>query len=1216
MTRATARSSASAAGSPSAADRRSRPRAVSDLLPRRPYPGLRPFEKAEWPIFRGRDRLIQDILTILADNHFVSVIGPSGSGKSSLVRAGVLATLERRHSRVGVRWRTGTMRPGASPLWSMADGMLRSLRPDLVTADGELPAAEVARLRVLIDASDDGLARVAQEFGLEEDENFLLLVDQFEEIFRYRSDAEDPERTRLIEVLLAVANSKPSGLYIITTMRSEYLGDCARFKGLAETLNETHYLLPRMTEDELRQAIIEPAELKNGRIEDALIERLLNDIRGQEDQLPILQHTLLWMWIQEEERQEQEHPAGDRAIELGLADYEQLEPGRRRGQAEHVKNALSRHGNRILDGMSPEERRVAEIMFRRMVEVEEHSNRLRRPTQCGTVARLAEIPLEVVQRVVDAFRADDASFIYVNRQRIADDTSIDIMHESLIRQWDTLDQWVRSEKASCEVYQDLCRAAHRMQEGQGALLSGLALSRAQHWLDEQQPTRLWARRYGGDFDAAIRFLADSEEAEEERQRQAKAAEEAARRQEEERRRLQNELEQQALRGRLEEQTKLAQQRRRFTHWATGAALVAGVVAAIAGSGFLYWHHKAVSLANQVADEALVTANAASFWSRLQLFGDPLKPEDVASLWDLAREDERVRVAFVRQLANDRWLLRRFGFNPQPVARAVGLPWPDEAREIAKQSLAHVASNQFDPSTADLFELITYTRALAALQQVLDPALAEAATQKIANAINGLAREEPLTDRQLWALAETVGVFSGRLDPEMIDVARERLHREITTPAPGGASGQSARAISRAIEVMAPELDDSERLQALRDLAPLLGQEIDSWSAKSIPRTVSSLLGMVDPAEAPELLSALPPAIARAAMAKSDRESSYLLPLMQLSETLGTSDDEELVTAFARTLAAQLALPNEPRQRAALARAAVPLLARSGGDAPALVSTVAATTLIPEQAGGGLDTAHRTLLRQAALRALQQALAAPDGKPRESSSQAALELIEVDWKAQSSRDDQMAKAPEENRAAGSLDQDGQAQSLPGATPNPYRRAAQVRLAAMLAPSLPSEVANRASADLRAMVPDTEDYLTRDAIARALTALAPKLSDPERAEALLAAKLALAKTGSREEATVWADAIAALLPADPRAATAEIVGALKYPTATEAPTDVLLAGLAKPWPEEHKTIAGRTLPDLEVVDWLEAHLPDGYGIADPRLLPKGLTFEHADTGPDPG
>jgi hypothetical protein len=307
-----------------------------------------------------------------------------------------------------------------------------------------------------------------------------------------------------------------------------------------------------MTEAELRQAIIAPAGLKDGEVENALIDRLLEDLRGQEDQLPILQHTLLWMWIQEEERLERDGAAGVAAIQLGLADYEELEPGRHGEKDENVKNALSRHGNKILEAMPAEERNVSEIMFRRLVEVEEHSNRLRRPTRCGTVARLAQVSLDVVQRVVNAFRAEDASFIYASRRRVTDDTSIDIMHESLIRQWDTLDRWVRRERASYEVYSDLCRAAQRMGEGVGTLLMGLALSRAQHWRDEEQPTCLWARRYGKDFDAAMRFLTDSEEAEVQRLRALKEAEETARRQEEERLRLAYELEQQRLRSQLDE----------------------------------------------------------------------------------------------------------------------------------------------------------------------------------------------------------------------------------------------------------------------------------------------------------------------------------------------------------------------------------------------------------------------------------------------------------------------------------------------------------------------------------------------------------------------------------------------------------------------------------------------------------------------------------------
>ena len=150
---------------------------------------------------------------------------------------------------------------------------------------------------------------------------------------------------------------------------------------------------------------------------------------------------------------------------------------------------------------------------------------------------------------------------------------------------------------------------------------------------------------------------------------------------------------------------------------------------------------------------------------------------------------------------------------------------------------------------------------------------------------------------------------------------------------------------------------------------------------------------------------------------------------------------------------------------------------------------------------------------------------------------------------------------------------------------------------------------AAADLLDLLARTEDYLAREAIARALAALAPKLPATDRAQALPAAKLALAKTGSAEEATAWARAIAALLPAEPSAATTEIVEALKYPTATEAPSDVLVAALAHVWPEEYKAIAGRTLPDPIVLDWLEQRLPTDQRLTDPPRRPAGLKLAGA-------
>ncbi len=1086
------------------------------------------------------------------------------------------------------------MRPGAAPLWSMADGMLRSLRPDLVASDGELPAAEVARLRVLIDASEDGLAKVAQDVGLEEDENFLLLVDQFEEIFRYRSDHEDPERTRLIEVLLAVAKDKPSGIYIITTMRSEYLGDCARFKGLAEALNETHYLLPRMSEEELRQAIIEPAELKNGRIEDALIERLIDDIRGQEDQLPILQHTLLWMWIQEEERQEQEGLAAGAGIQLGLADYEQLEAGRRGRKAENVKNALSRHGDRILKRMSSEERRVAEIMFRRMVEVEEHSARLRRPTRCGTVAKLAEVPLDVVQRVVDAFRAEDASFLYANRQRVADDTSIDIMHESLIRQWDTLDRWVRREKASCEVYQDLCRSARRMQDGQGALLTGLALSRAQHWLHEEQPTRLWARRYGGDFDAAITFLMDSEEAEEAVRREQQAAEEAARRQEEERVRLQNELEQQALRARLERQALR-------TQLALAAAVVGGILTAVATGTSWYAYDQKVR-ADAAAEQARTEATRADLEAQkareeaaradarggrdqgeLVVVPPPAAARSSArggrdgSLGSGARRRERSRPVCA-PARGDRVLLGRFGFNPLPLARAVGLKWPEAARQTAQQRVADVATDKFDLEAVDPFELMTYVRAVLALAR-RDYPIPDATKKKIDAAIRNLTGQVPDT-KSLWALAQITDAVDETVTPQVIvapetlEAARDTLRDAIVSAKPNENRFLDL-AVSRAIEVMAPYLGPSERAAALGHQLALLGKQVDTPWAPITPRALLALLPTLEPGEAPDMPTTLLHAVEVTAASKSD--TSYMLALMQVFEMYSRTPDKAAGAALGQALVEKF--KSDPELQGVLARAAIPLAEQRGDGAPALVPYMA------EAIFGRANSADVE-------NQLMQALLSPDGDRRKAASEAVVPVLLDEWSS-----NWPTTTASNNRS------------------DLYRWAAQARLMAALAPSLSSaratDTMNGALLVLNRL--GQPDYVAREAMARALEALAPVLPETARATALSPAKAALAGTGSREEAIAWTRAIIALLPADRDAFTQGVVEVLKYPTAAGAPTEALLAALASRWPGEG-ALKGKNLADKAVLDWLEAHLPDGQSLSAPPPRPAGL--ETAEAGPEPG
>ena len=197
---------------------------------------------------------------------------------------------------------------------------------------------------------------------------------------------------------------------------------------------------------------------------------------------------------------------------------------------------------------------------------------------------------------------------------------------------------------------------------------------------------------------------------------------------------------------------------------------------------------------------------------------------------------------------------------------------------------------------------------------LDKALADAATQNIARAINGLAEEGELTDG-MSALAEMVG-FLASARAGSNPGGPDRLRREIATATSEDQDDWRRRGLGRAIEVTARHLSKEERLQAVRYLAPLLGQGIDSRSAKSIPRVLGALLPLLDADQALEVAVAVPPAIRRAAVAKADQSGAYLLSLVQVVETLASIGDQGTLAAFGQALAEQLG-NQTTRQHAAL-----------------------------------------------------------------------------------------------------------------------------------------------------------------------------------------------------------------------------------------------------------------------------------------------------------
>lgn len=273
-----------------------------------PYPGLRPFKFEESYLFFGREGQSEDLLRRLERNHFVAVVGTSGSGKSSLVRAGLLPLLSSGFMpNTGANWRIAIFRPGNSPIHNLAYALVHPEQ-----AEGAPPAKESKQLDVgitetILRRSAVGLLDFADSRELATGENLLVVVDQFEELFRFKKDSgiekSEDEAAAFVKLFLEATRDKSEHVYVIITMRSDFLGDCSQFRDLPEAINDGQYLIPRLSRDQLRQVIESPAKVHGVELSPALVTNLLNAIGDDQDQLPVLQHSLMRTWDKWAERE-------------------------------------------------------------------------------------------------------------------------------------------------------------------------------------------------------------------------------------------------------------------------------------------------------------------------------------------------------------------------------------------------------------------------------------------------------------------------------------------------------------------------------------------------------------------------------------------------------------------------------------------------------------------------------------------------------------------------------------------------------------------------------------------------------------------------------------------------------------------------------------------------------------------------------------------------
>ncbi|MBV7334067.1 SUMF1/EgtB/PvdO family nonheme iron enzyme [Chloroflexi bacterium TSY] len=433
-----------------------------------PYKGLHFFDVDDSVLFFGREQLTAKLIARLWDKRFLAVIGASGSGKSSVVRAGVVPALKRglklangRHPpKSSPDWQYHIIKPTARPLKAVSASLTRG--SESVTAQATLMDDMMQDARSLDLFASRLLADLAAD-------HLLLVVDQFEELFTLCKTP--TERKAFVDNLLMAA--QPDGVMtVIIALRADFYHRCAEFDDLRTALTNSQEYMGAMIEQELRTAIEKPANANNWVFEAGLVDVMLDDVGDEPGALPLLSLALLETWKNRHGRT------------LTFSGYY---------KAGGVKGAIATQADMVFNALSPNEQAVARNIFVRLTELGEGSEDTRRRVAREELLSKNQ-DAETVNKVLTTL--SDARLITV------DQGEVEVAHEALIREWPTLRLWLEDDREGLRIHRRLTEAAtewHRSGRKQGDLSRGTRLNQA---LD-------WARTHGNDMNSLEQAFLDA-----------------------------------------------------------------------------------------------------------------------------------------------------------------------------------------------------------------------------------------------------------------------------------------------------------------------------------------------------------------------------------------------------------------------------------------------------------------------------------------------------------------------------------------------------------------------------------------------------------------------------------------------------------------------------------------------------------------------------------
>ena len=518
-----------------------------------PFRGLAAFREQDAPFFFGREQFTGRLLTAMHQRPLVVLAGSSGSGKSSVVFAGLVSCL-----RSAGDWRLADFRPGTQPFQALAAAILPVISPQLTETDRLLEAGRLAEALAgggldLGDVLEPVLRRQSQS------QHLLLVVDQFEELYTLCSESE--VRRRFVDTLLGLAERagrrREPCLVLLLTMRADFMGQALAYRPFADALQDASLLLGPMDRAELRAAIEKPVEAQGAAFEAGLVQRILNDVGEEPGNLPLLEFALTLLW--------ERHNHGW----LTHSGYEEIGG---------VEGALARHADQVYGSLAETDQIAVRRVFAQLVLPGEGTEDTRRR---ATRAEVGNEHWGLVQHLAD-------KRLVVTGRDTTGTELVEVVHESLIQGWGQLRDWIEAARAF-RTWQERLRVALHQWEAdgrdEGSLLRGVPLVEAEGWLAER----------GGDLSeaewdfiqagVALRTQAAAER-ETQRQRELSAAQQLA----------------EAEHERALQQAKDACRLRRRTAW-LGLALILTLLAVGVAVG--YWKRSA-----NLATEKAAAANVA------------------------------------------------------------------------------------------------------------------------------------------------------------------------------------------------------------------------------------------------------------------------------------------------------------------------------------------------------------------------------------------------------------------------------------------------------------------------------------------------------------------------------------------------------------------------------------------------------------------------------